>query len=137
LSDISAAALKAQRSSHLEDEEAPEEVETPAADKAAATAQSADELVKFGPAKDLSILFVHGPYSETRKFNLAVRNFPGIDVISVEDLAAYDVLKRKWTIMDVESLEYLAERSGDLDLLEMDEELLEASTTEPVPAASA
>jgi ribosomal protein L4 len=137
LSDVSVAALEAQGSTHLEEEEVPAEKEAVAADEAAATAQSADELVKFGHAKDLSILFVHGPYAQTKKFNLAVRNFPGIDVISVEDLAAYDVLKRKWTIMDVESLEYLAERSGDLELLEMEEEELEASAAEPVSTPSA
>ncbi len=83
-----------------------------------------DDLVKFGPPSKFSILFIHGPSADLTNFDRATRNFPGLEVISVDDVAAYDVLRRKWTIMDVESLEVLAGRSGDLEMLtEMEEEL--------------
>jgi large subunit ribosomal protein L4 len=82
-----------------------------------------EDLIKFGTPLEFSILFIHGPSTDLTSFDRATRNFPGLEVISVDDVAAYDVLRRKWVMLDVESLEVLAERSGDLEMLtEMEEE---------------
>lgn len=94
----------------------------------------AGPVAKFGPASDLSILFVYGP-SVSRdgvaakelddKMYRFVRNMPGVDVLSVEDLQAYEVLRRKWTVLDASSVEYLAERAGQADVFEQDPAMLE------------
>lgn len=90
---------------------------------------SPTSLTKFGPSSDLSILFVYGPSISRdpqaiteldERMYRKVRNIPGIDVLDVEDLAAYEVLRRKWTVLDASAVEFLAERAGQADVLEAD-----------------
>lgn len=85
-----------------------------------------ESLTKFGPAGDLSITFVHGPATSPdalERIDRCLRNIPGIDILPVEDLAAYEVLLRKWTVMDVSAVEWLGARAGQTQLLEGIEEV--------------
>ncbi|KAJ9112365.1 hypothetical protein QFC19_000785 [Naganishia cerealis] len=86
--------------------------------------EDVSSLEKFGPAGDLSITFVHGPAADItalERIDKCLRNIPGIDVLPVEDLAAYEVLRRKWTVMDVSAVEWLGARAGQAQLLELEE----------------
>jgi large subunit ribosomal protein L4 len=85
-----------------------------------------ESLTKFGPAGDLSIAFIHGPATSPaalERIDRCLRNIPGIDILPVEDLAAYEVLLRKWTVMDVSAVEWLGARAGQAQLLEGIEEV--------------
>lgn len=89
-----------------------------------ATEATVPSLEKFGPAGDLSITFVHGPAADIttlERIDRCLRNIPGIDVLPVEDLAAYEVLRRKWTVLDVSAVEWLGTRAGQAQLLESEE----------------
>jgi large subunit ribosomal protein L4 len=121
LSDETLAAFNARKeSSKGMLEETPEAAE-PTLNATEATVPS---LEKFGPAGDLSITFVHGPAADIttlERIDRCVRNIPGIDVLPVEDLAAYEVLRRKWTVLDVSAVEWLGTRAGQAQLLESEE----------------
>lgn len=106
-----------------------EELETSAAEERATPEPSS--LTKFGPVHDLSITFVHGPATSMttlERIDRCLRNIPGIDILPVEDLAAYEVLRRKWTVMDVSAVEWLAARVGQSELMESVEDLEDEST---------
>lgn len=130
LSDRSAASLKLGDSADKGMLEEEEEADASAVAPPPAPAPSAltpSSLTKFGPSSDLSILFVYGPDISRdpraiteldERMYRKVRNIPGIDVLDVEDLAAYEVLRRKWTVLDASAIEFLAERAGQADVLE-------------------
>lgn len=102
-------------------EETPEADESSSATADAFAAPSPSSLIKFGPSHDLSITFIHGPataITALEKIDRCLRNIPGIDILPVEDLAAYEVLRRKWTVMDVSAVEWLAARAGQSELFE-------------------
>lgn len=91
------------------------ETAAPEADESPAAPNEAGHFTD----KSLSILFIAGPpsvsssYASTLNFHRCVRNIQGIDVIPVEELEAYEVLKRKWVVMDTAAVEWLGERAGD------------------------
>ncbi|KAJ9120718.1 hypothetical protein QFC22_002649 [Naganishia vaughanmartiniae] len=98
-----------------------------------ATEATVPSLEKFGPSGDLSITFVHGPAADItalERIDRCLRNIPGIDVLPVEDLAAYEVLRRKWTVLDVSAVEWLGARAGQAQLLEVEEGAEEADAEE-------
>lgn len=138
LSDENPVAFKARQESAkgmLEESFETEESETTTAQEQ--TANTPSSLIKFGPRDDLSITFVHGPATEIttlEKIDRCLRNIPGIDILPVEDLAAYEVLRRKWTVMDVSAVEWLAARAGQSELLESVENV-EGERFEDVNAA--
>ncbi len=130
LLDSRAGQALAQAASDFEEvlPEADEQGDVGALEGAASEAVADTGITRFGTRKTLSVLFVHHPAAPLADFYRTTRNLQGIDVVPVDELAAYDVLRRKWTVMDTASLEWLAERAGDvpgaeemLDLAEMQE----------------
>ncbi|KAJ9105476.1 hypothetical protein QFC21_001847 [Naganishia friedmannii] len=121
LSDDTLAAFNARKDSSKGMLEETLEAAESTANAAEATVPS---LEKFGPTGDLSITFVHGPAADIatlERIDRCLRNIPGIDVLPVEDLAAYEVLRRKWTVLDVSAVEWLGARAGQAQLLEVEE----------------
>jgi large subunit ribosomal protein L4 len=124
LSDEHPAAFKARMEGANSMLEETEESENSLAEDPATPVPSS--LTKFGQVHDLSITFIHGPstsMSTLERIDRCLRNIPGIDILPVEDLAAYEVLRRKWTVMDVSAVEWLAARVGQSELMESVEDV--------------
>ncbi|WVQ70009.1 50S ribosomal protein L4 [Kwoniella botswanensis] len=72
---------------------------------------------KFGPSKDLSILFVYSPEKLHDEglwnFHKSIRNIPGLELISTDELQVYHVLKYKWLVMEGTAIDAI---SGVQDL---------------------
>ncbi|EIW69443.1 hypothetical protein TREMEDRAFT_71627 [Tremella mesenterica DSM 1558] len=68
---------------------------------------------RFGPRKELSILFVHhGQTKQVATFERAVRNLPGVEVMSIDDVQVYHIIKFKWLIMDKAAVDDVVSRLG-------------------------
>ncbi|WVW83016.1 50S ribosomal protein L4 [Kwoniella bestiolae CBS 10118] len=74
---------------------------------------------KFGTSKDLSILFVYSPDKLHNEglwnFHRSIRNIPGVELVSTDELQVYHVLKYKWLVMEGGAIDAL---SGVRDLEE-------------------
>lgn len=60
-------------------------------------------IPRFGPAKDLSVLFLYSPFKpsdEIADFVRVTRNIPGVEVLSTEEVQVYDILKYRWLVME-------------------------------------
>ncbi|XAO23999.1 50S ribosomal protein L4 [Cryptococcus bacillisporus CA1280] len=60
-------------------------------------------IPRFGPAKDLSVLFLYSPFKpsdEIADFIRVTRNIPGVEVLSTEEVQVYDILKYRWLVME-------------------------------------
>jgi large subunit ribosomal protein L4 len=117
LSDEHPAAFKARMEGANSMLEETEESENSLAEDPATPVPSS--LTKFGQVHDLSITFIHGPstsMSTLERIDRCLRNIPGIDILPVEDLAAYEV-------MDVSAVEWLAARVGQSELMESVEDV--------------
>ncbi|WWD15964.1 50S ribosomal protein L4 [Kwoniella shandongensis] len=60
-------------------------------------------LSRFGRVEDLSILFLFSPnkpHEEIDAFHRVVRNVPGIEVMSTDEVQVYHVLKYKWLVLE-------------------------------------
>ncbi|OCF41299.1 50S ribosomal protein L4 [Kwoniella heveanensis CBS 569] len=58
---------------------------------------------RFGTPEDLSVLFLHSPAKSPEQlleFHRVVRNIPGIELMSTDEVEAYHVLKYKWLVME-------------------------------------
>lgn len=67
--------------------------------------------LRFGPRKDLSVLFIHAPFRDAEsvaKLWRVTRNVPGLEVLSTEEVVAYDVLKYSWVVIERDAIEALA-----------------------------
>lgn len=79
----------------------------------------ADRQVRFGHPDELSILFIAGPptseaeYTDLIGMARCVENVPKVEVLPVEEVEAYEILRRKWVVMDVRAVEWLGERAGE------------------------
>jgi large subunit ribosomal protein L4 len=88
-------------------------------DQEVVDADEQERHVRFGHPDELSILFIAGPPSNEKEYDglmemaRCVNNIPKIDVIPVEMVEAYEVLRRKWVVMDVRAVEWLGERAGE------------------------
>ena len=82
-------------------------------------ADEQERHVRFGHPDDLSILFIAGPPSSEKEYDgllemaRCVNNIPKIEVVPVEMVEAYEVLRRKWVVMDVRAVEWLGEKAGE------------------------
>ncbi|WRT67208.1 50S ribosomal protein L4 [Kwoniella shivajii] len=89
---------------------------------------------RFGSSKDLSILFVYSPnksYEEITSFHKTIRNIPGIELMSTDELEVYHILKYKWLVMEGGAVDAL---SGVEDLQEELELVPEQLTEDSVSA---
>jgi len=98
--------------------EAEEEEQVGEADEQTVNADPSRQ-VRFGHPDELSILFIAGPpttekeYSDLINMARCVNNVPKVEVIPVEEVEAYEVLRRKWVVLDVRAVEWLGERAGE------------------------
>ena len=92
-------------------------IEGDAADPAlldSATAEAAttrEPVQRFGPVGGLSILFVHSPFTPSEhleSFHRTTRNLPGIEVLSLEDMQVWHILKYKWLVIEGSAIDVLA-----------------------------
>ncbi|WWC89966.1 50S ribosomal protein L4 [Kwoniella dendrophila CBS 6074] len=93
---------------------------------------------RFGNSKDLSILFLYSPYKlhdeGLNNFKRITKNLKGIEILSIEDVQVYHILKYKWLIMEGESIDFL---TGTPESLETELEILPEQLTEEESKLSA
>lgn len=66
---------------------------------------------RFGPKNGLNILFIHSPLRDAEGVaNLwrVTRNVPGIEILSTDEIVAYDILKYSWVVIERGAVEALA-----------------------------
>lgn len=66
-------------------------------------------IPRFGPVKDLSVLFLYSPFKpsdEIADFIRVTRNIPGVEVLSTEEVQVYDILKYRWLVMEGEAVDW-------------------------------
>ncbi|TXT07276.1 hypothetical protein VHUM_03446 [Vanrija humicola] len=69
------------------------------------------ETLRFGPSKDVSILFIHSPFKpadEVNEFWRVVRNIPGVELLPTDEVVAYDVLKYRWVVLEAGAVDALS-----------------------------
>lgn len=88
---------------------------------------------RFGRPDDLSILFVRSDPDES--FERVVRNIQGVEVIDLEDLQVWHVLKYKWCVMEREVVEALTAMEMGLESIEGFEDDLDLESAAPAVAA--
>jgi large subunit ribosomal protein L4 len=83
---------------------------------------------RFGKPSELSILFIRAGYDE--KFERVIRNIEGVEVLDIEDVQVWHLLKYRWCVMERDVVEILSggeEEVGmemaDLDMANAGEEL--------------
>lgn len=82
--------------------------------------EEAEVTERFGTTKDLSILFVQSPLKGRAKreaFERTVRNIDGVEVLRLDELQVYHVLKYKWCVMEQEVVELLGGAAGLEDMM--------------------
>lgn len=78
-----------------------------------------DLIRRFGTPHDLSILFVHPtPSSQAEMDNIdaftrSVRNMEGVEVLSMEEVEVYHVLKYKWCVLERGVVDGISELEGE------------------------
>jgi large subunit ribosomal protein L4 len=87
---------------------------------------------RFGKPSELSILFIRAGYDE--KFERVIRNIEGVEVLDIEDVQVWHLLKYRWCVMERDVVEILSggeEEVGmemaDLDTLNSGEELAQGT----------
>ncbi|KIR77009.1 50S ribosomal protein L4 [Cryptococcus gattii EJB2] len=69
-------------------------------------------IPRFGPAKDLSVLFLYSPFKpsdEIADFIRVTRNIQGVEVLSTEEVQVYDILKYRWLVMEGEAVDWFGD----------------------------
>ncbi|KAE8537986.1 50S ribosomal protein L4 [Cryptococcus gattii VGV] len=69
-------------------------------------------IPRFGPVKDLSVLFLYSPFKpsdEIADFIRVTRNIPGVEVLSTEEVQVYDILKYRWLVMEGEAVDWFGD----------------------------
>jgi large subunit ribosomal protein L4 len=87
---------------------------------------------RFGKPSELSILFIRAGYDE--KFQRVIRNIEGVEVLDIEDVQVWHLLKYRWCVMERDVVEILSggeEEVGmemaDLDMANAGEELAQGT----------
>ena len=60
---------------------------------------------RFGKPSELSILFVRAGYNE--EFERVVRNIEGVEVLDIEDVQVWHLLKYRWCVMERDVVDVL------------------------------
>ena len=71
----------------------------------------------FGGPKDLSILFLYPPTKSAREiwdFARVVRNIPGVEIMSTDDVEVYHILKFKWLVLEGGAVDSIATHAGQV-----------------------
>lgn len=70
---------------------------------------------RFGKPDGLSILFVHPPKKTAESlwpFARVVRNIPGIEILTTDQLQVYHVLKYKWLVIEGSAVDAIIKQKG-------------------------
>ena len=87
---------------------------------------------RFGKPDGLSILFIRS--GEDEVFERVIRNIQGVEVMDLEDVQVYHILKYKWCVMEREAVEALSAMEMGLEAfegLELEEGALAESARTP------
>ncbi|WOO84442.1 50S ribosomal protein L4 [Vanrija pseudolonga] len=99
------------------------------------------ETLRFGPPKDISVLFVHSPFKPTDEVNefwRVVRNIPGIELLPTDEVVAYDILKYRWVVLEAGAVDALSGDSLEFEFEAPEVEELEfADVAQPAAAEAA
>ena len=71
----------------------------------------------FGQRENLSILFLHPPTKSAREvwdFARVVRNIPGVEIMSTDDVEVYHILKFKWLVLEGGAIDSIATHAGQV-----------------------
>ncbi|ORX39948.1 ribosomal protein L4/L1 family-domain-containing protein [Kockovaella imperatae] len=66
-------------------------------------------------SKALSILFVYPhtkPASDVKSFALPLRNVPGVEIMSTDEVQVYHILKHRWLVLEAGAVDILALQKG-------------------------
>ena len=89
---------------------------------------------RFGKPDSMSILFIRSEEDEV--FERVIRNIQGVEVMNLEDVQVYHILKYKWCVMEKEAVEALSAMDMGLEAFEgldlAEEEALEESANVPI-----
>lgn len=69
--------------------------------------ESKEFIERFGPKKDLSILFLYSPSKdpeEVEKFHRKIRNLPNVELLPTDQVLAYHILKYRWLVMEADAI---------------------------------
>lgn len=87
---------------------------------------------RFGKPSEISILFIRAGYDE--KFERVMRNIEGVEVLDIEDVQVWHLLKYRWCVMERDVVEILSggeEEAGmemtDLDMSNAGEQLAQST----------
>lgn len=75
-------------------------------------------LQRFGPKSKLSILFVHPPSKSPESlwpFARVIRNIPGVEILSTDEIEVYHVLKYRWLVMEGSAIDAVASKFASVD----------------------
>ena len=92
-----------------------------------------EHVTRFGPNKELSILFVHPPEKTAESiwpFARVIRNIPGVEIMSTDQVEVYYILKFKWLIMEGGAVDAIIRQKGQAPVAEVDLGLAESDTSE-------
>lgn len=109
--------------------------------------ESDGKTMRFGTPRDLSILFIHAPPSSLKDaariaaFIRNVRNLPKVEVMQIDEVEVYHVLKYQWCVMETGVLEGIEASANEAVVVEEEDVLGEAEMLDGVdmsvpPAAS-
>ncbi|AAW41556.1 ribosomal protein L4, putative [Cryptococcus deneoformans JEC21] len=90
-------------------------------------------IPRFGPAKDLSVLFLYSPFKpsdEIADFVRVTRNIPGVEVLSTEEVQVYDILKYRWLVMEGEAVDWFGDDVFGVDGFEGYEDTMGAEAVD-------
>jgi large subunit ribosomal protein L4 len=75
---------------------------------------------RFGKPSELSILFIRAGYDE--KFERVIRNIEGVEVLDIEDVQVWHLLKYRWCVMERDVVEILSggEEEVGMEMADMD-----------------
>jgi len=69
---------------------------------------------RFGKPSELSILFIRAGYDD--KFERIVRNIQGVEVLDIEDVQVWHLLKYRWCVMERDVVDILSGGEEDIGM---------------------
>ena len=94
--------------------------------------ESYEYITRFGPSRELSILFLHPPEKPAESlwpFARVIRNIPGVEIMSTDEVEVYYILKFKWLVMEGGAVDAIIRQKGHPSVTEVGLEVGEESDT--------
>ncbi len=80
-------------------------------------------IARFGRSQQLSILFLHPPDKSPKllwPFARVVRNIPGIEILSTDEVEVYHILKYKWLVLEGAAVDAITQQKGQAPVQEVE-----------------